>query len=278
MRRLTAIVILSSVATCGCATRGSLDVLEAQMREYEARVASLESELKDSQADLLAVRKESESLRSQLSVDGKTAALLPEQAQLLTKVSGIRFHKLLTAAQDTDDQPGDDTVNAVLMPVDDDSETLKLPGVIQIKAYDFTQRSPSDNTTAPKEIGSWEYTLDESRKLWNKGFLASGYHFKLKWREPPTGNELLMHARLTTTDGRRFDTTKLLRVNSPAISTSEPELVPPPVSELQPVSRTTNRPTKEHKRPLPFQELEISPEEEVIHSDARRDWEFPTRR
>jgi len=278
---MVAIFGLSFCAT-GCASRGSLDVLEAQMLRYETRISELESKLEESQDELSTVRRESQSLRIQQSKKVGDAGLLPEQAALLTKVTGIRFHKFLTSAENTDGNLGDDQLNVVLMPVDDDGDTLKLPGIIQLSAYDFANSKANRETTAaPKKIGYWEFTSRQSNDHWRNGFLASGYHFKLPWPEQPTNSELLLHARFTSTDGRNFDTTKLLKVNviDSESAPIEPENLPPAPEDLQPVSGTDEdlpRKVVEEKssKPMPFPagDIESAP---IETSDRRKDWEFP---
>ena len=270
-----------SLCVTGCASRGSLDVLEAQMLRYETRISELEAKLEESQDELSTVRRESQSLRVQQSnkVDG--SVLLPEQAALLTKVTGIRFHKLLTSAEDTDGMPGDDQLNIVLIPVDDDGDTLKLPGVIQLSAYDFADNQRRDTSNTPKKTGYWEFTSQQSREYWRNGFLASGYHFKLPWQETPVNSELLLHARFTSTDGRNFDTTKLLKIDviEPDGTPSERDLLPPAPEELDGVLPTefkapkTDKP-KEMSGPMPFpdDDVESTP---IETSDSRKDYEFP---
>ncbi len=94
--------------------------------------------------------------------------LLPEQADALFRAKGIRIQKWMTGGLDRDDQPGDELLSAVIVPHDDDGETVKLPGTIQLRLLDPAM------TEDGQRIGEWTFTSEESRRHWHKGMIASG--------------------------------------------------------------------------------------------------------
>ncbi len=195
----------------GCAwRRGNADLLEARLHQQEQSISRLESQLESSYSDLAAARADADAVRNQLQARGEST-LLPEQADVLYRVNGIRFQKLLTGGLDRDGAPGDEMLTAVLMPVDGDGESLKLPGTIELTLLDLSL--PTDQ----QRIGNWWFSADESRAYWHSGFLGSGFRFSLPWQQIPSSKNLILHARLTTTDDRQFDTSTELKVQEPTL-------------------------------------------------------------
>jgi hypothetical protein len=189
----------------GCATRGNVELLESRLRLREDRMVDLESDLTSARTELAAARRESNDLRTQLAGRGETP-LLPEQADVLYRASGIRFNKLRTGGVNSDGSSGDDLLTAVLVPHDGDGEPVKLPGEINLQLFE-----PTD-TQSMRQIGNWTIGVENSHDHWHRGFLGSGYLFRLPWQTPPQKSQLTLHARLTTADGRRFNTTQLVHV------------------------------------------------------------------
>lgn len=189
----------------GCAARGNVELLESRLRLREDRMVELESNLTSARTELAASRRESNALRTQLAGRGDTP-ILPEQADVLYRANGIRFNKLRTGGINSDDSSGDDLLTAVLVPHDGDGEPVKLPGEIDLQLFEGT-----DSQTM-REIGNWKFDVETSHDHWHRGFLGSGYLFRLPWQKPPQKSQLTLHARLTTADGRRFNTTQLVNV------------------------------------------------------------------
>ena len=115
----------------------------------------------------------------------------------------------MTGGLDRDGSPGDELLNVVLAPHDSEGDVVKLPGRIQLDVLDLSR---ADND---RLIGRWEFTVDESRQHWNRTWFGSGYHFNLPWQQVPESNELLLHARLTTTDDRVFNTSTTIHIHPP---------------------------------------------------------------
>jgi len=200
--------LLAALAVCGCQVQGKLDLLESQLRRQEGRQADLESKLAAARIDLAVSRKEADALQAQLAGRGEKT-ILPEQADVLYRATGIQFNKLMTGGLDRDNRPGDELLTAVLVPHDADGELVKLPGTIQLEVFDLTKSGDR------QRIGRWEFSVEKSRDLWHRGWIRSGYLFKLPWQEIPESSELLLHARLTTVDGRQFDTSQTIRITPP---------------------------------------------------------------
>ncbi len=208
--------VLSLVLIPGCVTSGNVEPLETRLRRQEDRANQLQSNLDEARSQLSAARSEANALRSQLTERGQKT-ILPEQAAVLFRATGIKFSGLMTGGLDRDGAPGDELLNVVLAPHDSEGDVVKLPGRIQLDVFDLSR---PDND---RLIGRWEFTVDESRQHWNRTWFGSGYHFNLPWQQLPESNELLLHARLTTTDGRVFNASTTIHIH-PTVATSQPLL------------------------------------------------------
>ncbi len=208
----------------GCALRGNTELLEARLRQQEDRVVRMETELRTAQSELAAAQGETHHLREQLAGRGQQT-LLPEQADSMFRATGIQFNRLLTGGLDRDGSKGDELVSAVVVPHDADGELVKLPGRIELTAYDLSQNQEQ------KLIGKWEYGVEECRGLWHSGFLGSGYLIRVPWTQIPSNSKVLLHARLTTPDGRQFDTSEHVEIEPPNGKSSSLVKTPPRTTE-----------------------------------------------
>jgi len=203
--------VLAAACLCGCAARGSIDVLESELRRQEDLLRQTQEQLQQAKSDLEVAHRESNALRKQLANRGDQP-LLPEQADVLFRAEGIRFNSLLTNGIDRDGAPGDEKLSVLLYPHDREGGLLKLPGEIELKVVDLS--APADR----QQLGQWTYTIEQCRELWHNGFLASGYLFELPWQQPPMSEEVTLHARFRTPDGREFDATQQVKVTPPGPS------------------------------------------------------------
>lgn len=218
----------------GCALRGDVDLLESRLREQGDRQFSLEAALKKSRSELEIVQRQNDRLNNRLAGQ-KQGLLLPEQADALFRATGIHIQKWMTGGLDRDDRPGDDLLSAVIVPHDDDGETVKLPGTIRLQLLDLAM--PQEG----QRLGEWTFTVEESRRHWHKGMIASGYQFRLPWQQLPHSSELMLHATLTTTDGRKFHAGEIIHIEPPESKIATASDDAPgrfPTTEVVPISET----------------------------------------
>jgi hypothetical protein len=256
--------VLAAVCLAGCTAGGNVALLEGQLRAQEDRLIALRRQLAEAQTELEAARSEASALRAQLAEKGG-AALLPEQADVLFRATGIKFHTYLTTGLDRDGTPGDEQLAVMLVPHDGDGSPLKLAGAIELQALDLAA------ATEDRELGSWSFAAGECREFWHSGFLSSGYLLELAWKRIPIHPEVTLHARLTTPDGRVFDATEQLRINPPAAAPGSLQAGAQPVT----ATRTALKPSEPAE--LPGAEAPLSaPATGVIEtSDRFRDRELP---
>ena len=196
---------MSAVLICGCLSRGSTDLLRARIREQQSHIAETERQMALAQTELQRTRREADNLRAELARSGG-GALGAELTEALVRVTKLQIHSLLSGGVNKDEQPGDDAFVAQLAPVDDDGEVVKLPGNIELTLID--PALPEDH----RQVGQWSFTAEECRSRWTRGFTGAGYQFTMPLAESPEHDSLVLHAKLTTADGRSFDANQIVRV------------------------------------------------------------------
>jgi cell division protein FtsB len=220
-RLFLALAAPALLLTTGClGARGNVELLEARLRQQQELAERAQQQLAQSQSELHTARQEADLLRTQLTVRGEQP-LPAEFTQNLFQVTGLEFKGLLTGGRDRDGQPGDDVLVALVAPYDEHGDVVKLPGALELAALDMSRPE------GEQQIARRKFAPDEARSLWKSGLLAAGYQCEVPWERPPQSQELLLHARLTTADGRQFDATHTIRVQTAAAGASPRELVPP---------------------------------------------------
>lgn len=226
---------------------GDADLLESELRRQELMQQELTEQLQTTREELRVVRADADELRSRLASRGQVP-LASEQAEVLYKAQGITFKSILTSGIDRDGQPGDDGISVLILPVDAHGDLVKLVGGIELELLDLAREGDQ------KRIGLWQFSVDEVRDHWHRGFLAAGYLFKLDWQTPPSSPELTLHGRMTAPDGRRFDSTMQLKVAladarptapvaqaRPTTTSRKPNIVPAAASVAQPAAPRPQR-------------------------------------
>ena len=199
---LVSVLLLSG---CNRGSRRTISRLESRIRAQETEIAELKQTLDRNEAELAAARREASDLRVTLTA-GEQPAVLPEQAAAWFRIESIRINSLLSGGLDRDNVPGDETLAVLISPEDSSGEPLRTAGAIDLTAYDFA----SDQQD--RVVGRWSFSEDESRELWHSGVIGRGLQIRVPLTKWPTADRIFVHARLTTPDGRQFDTNEMLRV------------------------------------------------------------------
>jgi len=180
-------------------------LLEARLRLQEQALADAQRERETALKNLQLAEKQADALREQIAAQGQPVPNV-EYTAALVRATNIRLNSLLTSGISKDDAPGDDAIVVQFAPYDDDGEIVKLPGQVTITAID-----PAAPET-DRQVGYWEFTPEECREGWTRGFIGSGYQFTVTLDSPPQHEELLLHIRLTTADNRTFEANQIIRV------------------------------------------------------------------
>lgn len=240
----------------GCVTTRQLETLEAELRQQQDAVQLARKQTDRLQSELTRAREETELLRSQMASAGQGVPL-PEQTGNLVRLSEVKINTLLSGGKDRDGLPGDDILVALISPLDEQGDLVKIAGEVEIEAFDMTL--PSDD----KRVGHWTFNAEQAAKAWHSGFVGAGLQFELPWQDPPSTKELLVHVRLKTTDGRQFDSSTPIKIAPPkgqmakrsSLSNTEPvkfEAPPPGDEQIKPAVEATAEPRPD--RPVPFYE------------------------
>jgi hypothetical protein len=204
-------IVLCTVIACtlaGClGARGDIETVEAQLRQQQDRADQYARQLSQTQDELNLARKEADLLRRQMTETGGQP-LPAEFTESLFQVQALQINGLMSGGRDRDGQPGDEVLVAVLTPVDEHGDLVKLPGTIELEALDLTRPE------GERQLGKWTFDAAQSRDLWKSGLFSAGYQVEVPWQQPPA-EELMLHARLTTADGRHFDATHPVKVELP---------------------------------------------------------------
>lgn len=245
-RALVGVLATLTLGLCGCAARGNADLLEAQLRRQESTILQFQKETARLREELNQSQKELELVRAEQLASGQLVSA-EEAVRNLARVEGLTFNTLLTAGQDRDGQSGDERFHAIIYPHDANGEAVKLSGQIELEALDLSRPG------SEKSLGRWTYDSEQVRQMWLSGFISSGYQIEETWKVPPQGTRVLLTARLTTTDGRVFEATHTMAVES----RPENHIVPPgPInaaasSGALPISADVPDETQEGTRRVP---------------------------
>ncbi|WP_075091845.1 hypothetical protein [Planctomyces sp. SH-PL14] len=219
----------AALSSSGCASRGNVEALEAQLRQTQDSLRHSEQRMAKVQSELDLAHREKEVLRQQMTAaNGPSSSGLPEQTQALARISGLSINRLMSGGKDQDGDQADEALQLIVAPHDADGDLVKVAGQMEIEAYDMSR------TGEDKRVGRWVFDSGEARKHWHSGFLSSGFQFHLPWEQTPGGKEILVHARLVTSDGRQFDTNQTINVR-PGLAAAPGRIVPP--AQLQQVSQ-----------------------------------------
>jgi hypothetical protein len=225
------VVVLALLSGCNSASIRSTDRLEAQLRDQQRSVDSLQSQLAQVESKLAASRRESAALRKELSrtdslrqVGGGGVALaFHEQFQ----ADRLEIVTLLSGGLDRDGIPGDELLTLLVAPRDSTGETLKVAGTLAVKAFDYSLPE------GEQAIGHWDFDIDESARLWHSGVVGRGYRLTVPLKLAPQAEQITVHARLTTPGGQQLNTTGQIRFSGGrGESAFSPEFTSPPVPGL----------------------------------------------
>ena len=187
------LVLLSS----GCKSLGKLAGKQEKPDLVEAELRTRERELLEARAELQQLR---------LLTDVYQRQPLPCPPGGVVHQSGATPFALRdfqlgtgTGGRDDDGIPGDEGLQVVMVPKDEDGTAVKVPGHATVMAYEITKEGHK------LPIGKWEVTGDQLKKSWKSGLLGGGYSVPLQWDRAPTTGRIRVVVRFTLQDGREYE-------------------------------------------------------------------------
>lgn len=151
---------------------------EVQVRELTARLNETEQMLADQDKELSAVRNRKPSSVSLASATNQSGQTAPEVSAAFGSVVDLRIHKLTTGI--VDPEAAEPVLNLVVQPLDSDGELVKVAGELQVRV------SSASDAGAPQLLVSKKFSVTDSRRLWNRGLVASGFSIQI----PLPGDQL----------------------------------------------------------------------------------------
>jgi hypothetical protein len=222
-------VCLALVA--GCKSNNRYDGIEAELRTRNRELAEARSELE--QYKLTAGAYQQGATCGLPGQGGEPRGPVPQFIREIRIGSG-------SGGLDADGKPGDEALQVVVVPSDDEGSAVKVPGRVAVTAFEVNRAG------LKTPIGQWDVPPDVLKRHWKSGLLTTGYVLVLQWDRPPTTDRVRVVVRLTTTDGRSFEADKDVPV-SPL-----PGLAPTPrpggIEELPPPALVPENPKKQAAR------------------------------
>lgn len=223
------------LGAAGCRHNTNQQLLESELSAKEIQYRELLDEHEKSEHHAKALQREIEALR-------KGSPLSPEQAAQTYNVKRITLGRL-TGGQDMDKKSGDDALLLLVEPRDGSDHIIKAPGRLRVWVLEITQEG------VKKPFTVWDVSPDELSHSWKSSLLSSGYVLTLRWKSYPTSENLRVVVRLTTLEGRVFETDKDIRVQ---LLPGADKLRPPPFDSGPAAPELLPQPESDRPAPVRF--------------------------
>jgi hypothetical protein len=208
----------------GCKPNKRYDLIEAELRTRERELAETRLALEQARnLNRTYVQQTQQQAASNSTIAPTTPVYIPVKDITLARGTG---------SLDEDGVPGSEGLMVVVVPRDEDGSPVKVPARLQVAAWEI---SPAGLKTP---IGEWSVSVEQVRPTWRSGFISTGYFVPLRWQTIPTTEKVRIAVRLTTLDGRAFETDKDIFVRPATQPRVEPDVPPStPVIPRPPGSR-----------------------------------------
>jgi hypothetical protein len=242
-RRAARLVGVLGVGLCGlaagCRSNQRYELIEAELRTRERELLECRGELQH--ARLL-----NQTYQRSLARPGCPPGAGPADAVPALPLKEIALASG-TGGADNDGLPGDEALQVVVVPRDDDGSAVKVPAAVVVEAFEIGR----NGVKVP--IGRWDVPPEAVRRTWRGGLFATGYYLLLQWDRPPTTDRVRVAVRLTTLDGRPYEADRDVSVRPlpglvPGPAAGPVPVIPPPglpgpAEELPPPGVESRRPT-----------------------------------
>ena len=214
----------------GCS---NCQLLEAELRYQNQRVACLEQQLLHKDAEIHSLRA---TVQESLPAPATEKEIKPSEptAEAIyksTAVSRISIGRR-TGGRDLDHDGKHDALGLLIIPHDYDGDPIKSPGEASIELYEIL------DSGLKHRIGAWSLSHEELRPNWRSSLFGLGYRVTLPWQSPPTISKLRAVVQFATLDGRTFEAERDFEISTTAKETppqcqgGPPSTDSPPAEEL----------------------------------------------
>jgi hypothetical protein len=224
-RILHLVLFLLTVSTfsTGCRPNKRYDLIEAELRTRERELADARVQLE--QAKNLN--------RAYVQQQQPQATPVSATAPVYVPVKEIALARG-TGGVDDDGVIGDEGLLVVVSPKDEDGAAVKVPARVDIAAWEITSAGLKN------PIGTWSLAPEKVRPTWKNGFISTGYFVSVPWQTYPSSEKVRVAVRLTTLDGRAFESDKDITVKvcqTPRLGPPGMPVLPAPLGPLGPRPR-----------------------------------------
>jgi hypothetical protein len=206
------------LACAGCRSN-NCDLVEAELRTRELQLADLRAQRDQLHAYNDALQREIAALRG-----GTPLKLSPEEASQTFTLRSIVLGRQ-TGGLDDDGHPGDEALQVLVEPRDQDGHTIKVPGNLTIRAVEITPEG------LKHPLSAWDVSGDTLRRSWKSGLLTSGYYLVLPWKVCPSTEKVRVVAQFVLSDGRTFEAEKDVTVRLVPLANRPPPAFLPEAPE-----------------------------------------------
>ena len=205
----------------GCrSSNNRADLVEAELRTRERQIDELQEQLARERA-----------LNSAYDRDSRLRSSEPGTTPIVEGISpGMPIKSIEigrgTGGVDEDGITGDEGVQIVVVPRDEDRAAIKLPGTLSVSVYEITP----DGLKVP--FTTWDVSSIALRGTWQSGLFGSGYHVRLRFRNQPTQNKLRLVVQFRTLDGRVLEADREIAIRVVQMASQQPIMISPMVSPM----------------------------------------------
>lgn len=196
-----------------CKPNKRYDLIEAELRTRERELADTRAQLE-----------QAKNLNRAYGQQSPHATPVSQHAPAYIPVKEIALARG-TGGLDEDGITGDEGLMVVVVPKDEDAAAIKVPARVDIAAWEIS------STGTKNPIGTWSLPAEKVRPTWRSGIISTGYFVAVPWQTYPSNEKVRVAVRLTTLDGRTFETDKDIIVKvcqTPRVGPPGPPVLPGP--------------------------------------------------
>ncbi len=124
-----------------------------------------------------------------------------------TQVVEITLNDALTGGCHTDPQRGDQGISLLLEPRDGDGRLIAAPAAVSVVVLD-----PALQGEAAR-VARWDFSAEQLGSLYRRTSAGEGFHLEMLWPGAPPAHETLqLFVRYVTSDGRKLEVQRRIRV------------------------------------------------------------------
>jgi hypothetical protein len=190
----------SAIAVCGCGSPSAANIeLRKKNQDLESRVASLEARH----------ARDTQTIAAAESSRPTVPTLPPDRLANLFTTHGLQFTDATAGDNPDPTSATDSELKLVLETVDQDGTPIKPAGSFSVEAFDL------DDPAHPS-IGRWNFSADQSRKLFFSRFGLYGYVLTCPWQTVPAHPNLTVKVSFTDTlTGMTFVAQQQVKIRPP---------------------------------------------------------------